>query len=183
MPCNCGKNKENTHFMGQGNSHIADPLQWGPILWKYLHGLAEKIGISGNSIVSTDQANYIETIITTLHLIIPCTDCQAHTASYISLNPFPSLKGLQGDQLRITVRNWLFNFHNNVRSSKGQQILMNTSDECVATYAGFFLSKSDYNIFVQSVAFAVRQGWVRIDNWRKWYSNSERLRIITNIVV
>ena len=43
MPCNCGKNKGTVYFMGQGNSNIADPLQWGPILWKYLHGLAEKI--------------------------------------------------------------------------------------------------------------------------------------------
>ena len=39
-------------------------------------------------------------------------------------------------------------------------------------------------MFIQSVAFAVRQGWVRVDNWRKWYSNSERLRILVgNIVI
>lgn len=182
MPCNCGKNKETVHFMGQGNSNIADPLQWGPILWKYLHGLAEKIGMTSN-IIDVDQANYIETIITTLHLIIPCTDCQAHTASYISLNPFPTLKGLHGEQLRSTVRNWLFDFHNAVRTIKGQPILLNLPGDCITQYAGFVLSKSDYTFFIQSVAFAVRQGWVRIDNWRKWYSNSERLRLITNIIV
>ena len=37
--------------------------------------------------------------------------------------------------------------------------------------------------FIQSVAAAVRQGWVRIEHWRKWYSNSERLRIISGNVV
>lgn len=182
MPCNCGKNKGTVHFMGQGNSNIADPLKWGPILWKYLHGLAEKIGMTSN-IIDVDQANYIETIITTLHLIIPCTDCQAHTASYISSNPFPSLKGLHGEQLRSILRNWLFDFHNAVRISKGQPILLNLPGDCITQYAGFVLPKSDYMFFIQSVAFAVRQGWVRIDNWRKWYSNSERLRLITNIIV
>jgi len=182
MPCNCGKNKGTVHFMGQANSNIADPLQWGPILWKYLHGLAEKIGMTSN-IIDTDQANYMEAIITSLHLIIPCTECQAHTAFYISSNPFPSLKGLHGEQLRSTVRNWLFNFHNAVRISKGQQITLNTPEECIRLYTGVVLSKNDYMFFVQNVAFAVQQGWVRIDNWRKWYSNSERLRLITNIIV
>lgn len=177
MPCNCGK-KNIGHYT---EDQTADPLKWGPILWKYLHTLAEHVG-SGNSIVDTDQANYMETIITSLHLIIPCKDCQAHTASYVTSNPI-SLKGLQGEPLRRTVRNWLFNFHNSVRSTKHQSIMTST-EECVQMYSGMVISKNDYQYFIQSVAFAIRQGWVKVNDWRKWYSNSERLRLITgNIVV
>jgi hypothetical protein len=184
MGCGCGKKNGTVHFMGQGNSNPADPTEWGPILWKYLHCLAEKTGMSGNVIVDVDQANYIETIITSLHLILPCTECQQHAAAYISANPFPSLKGLMGDHLRSTVRNWLFGFHNSVRTRNGQPIMLNSPEECATIYAGCFIPKCEYTLFVQSVAFAVRQGWVRVDNWRKWYSNSERLRIISgNIVV
>jgi hypothetical protein len=40
-----------------------DPPEWGPILWKYMHCLAEKLGTSGNAIVDTDQANYMEPLI------------------------------------------------------------------------------------------------------------------------
>lgn len=184
MPCSCGKKKGTVYFMGKENTNIADPVEWGPIVWKYLHCLAEKLGHSGSTIIETDQANYIETIITTLHLILPCTECQAHTAAYIHNNPLPSLKGLYGNQLRSTVRNWLFNFHNHVRRIKNQSIIINTSDECAAHYVGCFVPKCEYTIIIQSVAFAVRQAWVRIDNWRKWYSNSERLRILVgNIVI
>lgn len=46
-----------------------------------------------------------------------------------------------------------------------------------------FVPKCEYTLFVQNVAYAVRQGWVRVDNWRKWYSTSEKVRIITGNVV
>lgn len=176
MPCNCKKTM--TAFI-QDN---IDSVDWGPILWKYLHCLSENIGISGNSIVDTDQANYMETLITTLHLILPCKECQGHTASYIALTPF-HVKGMHGDTLRNTVRGWLFMFHNHVRTIKGQPIEINTLEEYSAIYRGNVISKSEYAFIVQSVASAVRQGFVRIDHWRKWYSNSERLRIISGNVV
>ena len=179
MPCNCGK-KNIGHYT---EDQSTDPLKWGPILWKYLHILAEHLGFSGNSIVDTDQANYMETIISSLHLIIPCKDCQSHTAEYINYNPLPSLKGLQGEPLRRTVGNWLFYFHNNVRSMKQQQSMLYTPEECVTMYSGMVLSNNEYQFFIQSVAFAIRQGWVRVNDWRKWYSNSERLRLITGNVV
>jgi len=171
MPCNCKK----TNTVLQDTT---DPLQWGPILWKYLHSLAEHLGFSGNSIVDTDQANYMETVMTTLHSIIPCKECQAHTASYIAANPF-QIKGLQGEILRTTARDWLFQFHNNVRIMKNQTPM--TMEEYVLL--SMSISKSDYAFFVQTVASSIRQGVVRIDNWRKWYSNSERLRIIAGNVV
>jgi hypothetical protein len=185
MPCGCGKKQTGTvHFMGKEASSAPDPEEWGPILWKYLHSLAEKIGTSGNPIVDADQANYTETLISTLHLILPCPECQEHTASYISSNPFPSLKGLTSETLRNTVRDWLFNFHNAVRTRKGQSIMISTSQACASAYTGSFIPKCEYNLFIQNVAYAVRQNWVRVDNWRKWYSNSERLRILAgNIVI
>lgn len=184
MPCGCGKKNGTVHFMGPEKNNTADPLEWGPILWKYLHCTAEKIGLSGNIVMDTDQANYLETLLSTLHLILPCTECQEHAANYISSNPVPTLKGLQGETLRSTVRTWLFNFHNSVRNRKGQGIMIANVNDCISHYSGCFLPKCEYTLFIQSVAFAVRQGWVRVDNWKKWYSNSERLRlIIGNIVV
>jgi hypothetical protein len=184
MPCGCGKKRTGTvHFMGQTSSDTPLPEEWGPIVWKYLHCLTEKIGFGG-SMSDADQANYMEHIITNLHLVIPCPECQVHASSYIHSNPLPPLKGLGGEQLRSTVRNWLFRFHNAVRDRVGQPIMLNSAEECIGHYSACFIPKCEYNMFVQNVAYAVRQGWVRVDNWRKWYSTSEKLRIITgNIVV
>ena len=184
MPCGCGKKRTGTvHFMGHTGADTPDPTEWGPIVWKYVHTLAEKIGFSGSIITDNDQAQYMETLINTLHHIIPCPECQSHTASYISSNPLPSLKGLRGEQLRNTVRNWLFNFHNQVRKMKGQSIVIATPEGCHQYYSGNFVPSCEYNLFVQNVAYAVRHGWVRVDNWRKWYSNSEKLRLITGNVI
>ena len=183
MGCGCGrKNGAPLQMMGPDKQ----PLyldEWGPILWKYLHCLAEKMGTSGNSIVDTDQANYMETLLTMLPQVIPCTECQGHAAGYVAQHPVPSLKGLYREELRNTVRGWLFMFHNAVRERKQQPILVNTIEECSAAYQNCSLAKCDYSNFIQSVAAAVRQGWVRIEHWRKWYSNSERLRIISGNVV
>jgi hypothetical protein len=185
MGCGCGKKRTGTvHFMGQTSGDTPDPEEWGPIVWKYLHCLTEKVGFSGNILVDADQANYMEVLINSINLVIPCPECQAHATTYISNNRIQSLKGLQGETLRNTVRNWLFHFHNHVRAVKGQPIMLNSPEECISTYAGCFLPKCEYQLFVQNVAYAVRQNWVRLDNWKKWYSASEKLRIlIGNIVV
>jgi hypothetical protein len=99
----------------------------------------------------------------------------------MSVFPLPSLKGLYGDTLRHTARQWLFDFHNNVRQRKEQPILFTQAEECIAAYQGKHLSKADYQRFVQTVASAVRQGWIRMDPWRKWFSHSEKLRILSGV--
>lgn len=185
MPCGCGKKNSGTvHFMGQVSTDIPDPVEWGPILWKYLHCLAEKIGTSGNPLMDNDHAGYMEILIGNLHQIIPCPECQSHASLYISNNPLPILRGMKGDILRETVRLWLFNFHNHVRTIKGQPIIVNSVEASRNLYLGCFVPKCEYTLFVQNVGYAVRQNWVKIDIWRKWYSTSEKIRIhIGNVVI
>jgi hypothetical protein len=185
MPCGCGKkNTATIHFMGQAATDTPDPVTWGPLIWKYLHCLAEKVGSSGNIIVDNDHAVFMEILIGTLHQVIPCPECQAHASSYISQNPLPSLKGLKGDDLRNTLREWLFTFHNHVRTTKGQPIIINTLEGCKSHYAGCFMPKCEYTQIIQTVAYAVKQNWVKIDVWRKWYSTSEKIRLqLGNIII
>jgi hypothetical protein len=184
MPCGCGKKNTGTvHFMGQVSTDTPDPIEWGPIVWKYLHCLTEKIGHSGNPLMDNDQAGYMEILVGTLHQVIPCPECQAHAAEYISSNPLPILRGLKSDVLRETLRLWLFNFHNHVRTSKGQPIIVHSLEACRDLYRGCFVPKCEYTLFVQNVAYAVRQNWVRVDIWRKWYSTSEKVRLQTGNVI
>ena len=183
MGCGCGKRNGSVAAPVLQSDQLLAPTEWGPILWKYLHCIAERIGASGNKIIDTDQANYTDTLLTMLPLIIPCTECQAHAATYLAANPLPPLMGLYGTDLQQTVRTWLFTFHNAVRALKGQPIVITTVEECKAAYVNASVAKCEYTTFIQSVAAAVRQGWVRIENWRKWYSNSERIRIITGNII
>ncbi len=181
MGCGCGKKKGPTiHFMGQGNGQQADPEEWGPIMWRYLHCLIQRIGHSGNAIMDTDQANYLEYMLQNLSAVLPCQECQAHASQYISHNHVPQLRGLYGENLRRTAQTWLFNFHNAVRSQKGQPIQINNLEELEAEYNECFVPQCEFSLLTQSVAFAVRHGWVRVDTWRKWYNYSERMKVLVS---
>lgn len=189
MGCNCGRKRQASDaaaaFEASLNREInpLDPPEWGPILWKYLHCLAERMGTSGSSMMDTDQANYMETLLTLLPQIVPCTECQGHATEYLAAHPVPPLKGLYGSTLRSTTRTWLFEFHQAVRIRKGQPLMLQQPEECEALYAHATIDKREYASVVQSVAAAIRQGWVRMDHWRKWYSHSERMRILSGSVI
>lgn len=186
MGCGCGKKAvvAPTPLMGKDTNEMLQPSEWGPILWKMLHCIAERMGNTGSTIIDTDQANYFETVLTMLPVIIPCQECQGHAKAYLADHPVPTLRGLYGQNLRSTAREWLFQFHQAVRVANDQPIIVPTVEECSALYQGCMMQKCEYTVLVQTVAAAVRLGWVPIEQWRKWYSNVERLRIIAgNMIV
>ena len=189
MSCGCGKLKNGSidAAMLRESTRLLLSTEWGPILWKYLHIIAEKIGHTGSKLIDTDQANYVRTLITMLPSILPCPDCQNHSETYLAANPFPSLKDTYGAAMRDSVRTWLFLFHNSVRVSKGQEPI-DSIDFC-EQYGQMYLSSADYTRLVQCIIAATKQQsatklqWVRIDQWKKWYSASERLRLLMGNVV
>ena len=180
MGCGCGKKTgSSVYFMGKNGEVRADPEEWGPILWKLLHCLANKIGDSGSSIIDTDQATYVEFVLITLPNIIPCKECQEHARNYIAINNVPNLKGHYRGNLKQIVKQWLFTFHNTVRSLKGQEITVKTLEEYTKIYENCVIQQCEYNILTQNIAYAIRQNWVKIDAWRKWYNFIERLRMLS----
>lgn len=184
MSCACGKRKNGTTdaAMEREANQLLLPTQWGPIMWKLLHVTAEKIGQSGSTITDNDQANYVKIMITMLPSILPCRDCQSHAEAYLSVNPFPLLKDLYGIVLRTTVRSWLYAFHNHVRTMKGQDIII-SEEECSTRYGQEYVSKVDYSTLITCIVAATRQQWVKLDQWKKWYSAVERLRLLTGSIV
>ena len=184
MSCGCGKRKNGTTdaAIEREANQLLLPTQWGPIMWRLLHIIAEKIGQSGSKLMDADQANYVKTIITMLPNVLPCGDCQAHAKTYLSVNPFPELINLYGRDLSNAVRVWLFMFHNHVRVMKGHTPLA-TAEECQLIYEHERLSLADYTVLIDCITAATRQLWVKLDQWKKWYSALERLRLLTGTIV
>jgi len=176
--CNCGKRSDpslNIDMYMQLNP--IDPVEWGPILWKYLHSISERIGQSGSDSIDFDEATYFENMIQLLPKILPCQECQNHARTYLQEeNPLPSLHDKKGSTLRNTARQWLFDFHNAVRQKKGQPIIVNTLEEYSTLYTTSFISQAEYSKFIEAVAAAARINWVRLEDWRIWYNFSERIR-------
>lgn len=182
MGCSCN-NRANPELALrlQVENSLYDPVEWGPIVWRYLHSLTERLGVSGQD---NNEAQYIQTMLRMLPQIIPCRECQQHAREYIKLHPVPLLINLRGETLRRTVREWLFTFHTAVRTRKGQPVIISTIEECMALYTNSTISSAEYTKFIQGVAYASRKGWVKLENWRKWYNYSERLRqMLGNVIV
>jgi hypothetical protein len=184
MSCACGRKKNGTTdaAMEREANQLLLPTQWGPIMWKLLHVITEKIGQSGSNITDMDQANYVKTMITMLPSILPCADCQAHAEIYLAANPFPVLKNLYGPMLQHPIRTWLYTFHNHVRTMKGQDIIVSL-EECSTLYGQTYVSKAEYTTLIECIVAATRQLWVKLDQWKKWYSVMERLRLLTGTIV
>tara|TARA_X000000950_G_scaffold280116_1_gene374076 strand:- start:1131 stop:1571 length:441 start_codon:yes stop_codon:yes gene_type:complete len=84
---------------------------WGPKLWYVLHAIAELYD-------PKDCAEYTAFYYRSLVLIIPCSECRAHTKDYIKSRP-PNFKS------RRSLRIWTYNFHNYVNNqlNKGTLVL------------------------------------------------------------
>jgi hypothetical protein len=120
-----------------------------------------------------------------LPFILPCRICQEHAAEYIAAHPIPDtiMTQQQGETLRTTARQWLFDFHTAVRAQNNQSIMVATIEECQQLYQGTFLTNDEYSQFIQAVADAMRYQWIRLENWRKWYNYSENMRMLLGNIV
>ena len=65
---------------------------------------------------------------------------------------------------------------------KGQNIII-SEEECSVLYGQEYVSKVDYNTLIGCIVAATRQQWVKLDQWKKWYSAVERLRLLTGSIV
>lgn len=174
----CGCNNKSAPRIISLVPDIKDPPIWGPILWKYFHSIAERLGYAQTSAINIEQVNYFISMLRYLSVIIPCRICQGHARDYIAAHPIPVdlLEQRQGESLRATARQWLFDFHTAVRIQNQQSVQVATIEECKQLYQGSSITNEEYSKFIKAVASAVNVNWVRLENWRKWYYYSEKLR-------
>ena len=174
MGCGCGKNKSGVVLIG-ADSADGNPDTWGPALWTILHIIAERIGNGGMDI---DQARDIGTLIPLLPTILPCATCQTHMRNYLTLHPFVT-SGLIGIPLQTYIRTWLLDFHNTVRTSKGQPIEITTLEQLSVLYGTEKIQECQLKSFMSNVIYGVRHNLVKMDVWKRWNSIFQRLKVLT----
>ena len=174
MPCGCGKKKGANIVFDELANASGDPLVWGPALWSILHILAAHIGHQG---MDLDQARDIQVLVTMLPQIIPCTECQGHSKTYLAANPFEPVKNV--DTLSVYVKTWLLTFHNAVRTQKGQPIEITTLEELDALYENETIQKCQLNSVAANVSYGIRNGFVKADAWKRWFTILNRLKVMS----
>jgi hypothetical protein len=96
-----------------------DTKEWGPRLWFILHTFAEQLGKQRQAkekLLEYEEAIHMDLLLKNLYKILPCNNCKKHAKDFILQNPL-NIKNIKGQQLRETVREWLWKFHLNASSN------------------------------------------------------------------
>ena len=183
MPCTaCSKGSRGVGIPTIVSDILTPPDKniWGPAFWQSLHIFAEHIGRLENYLVQIDQARLFEQILGLLPKVIPCPECQQHSALYLQQNARDWQK-LRNEELRAAVRTYLWKFHNTVRAQVGQPIIINSPEECQSIYASFQYSDAIANKIKDNVSSGIRLGTVKLDNWKRWFILFNQLRILSGV--
>ncbi len=106
--------------------------EWGPALWGLLHMLAEKSG-RGTGVVRwmgrgpmqlchAEERRLWANVFSSLRTSLPCPVCKQHYLEYMRTNPPDSILRMPGPEWATALRQWLWTFHNAVRTQKGQAV-------------------------------------------------------------
>ena len=177
MGCGCGKKKALAAAIVAGS--VVDSIdadEWGPVYWKILHCLSVRIGMIGDVISDTDHARAMEYLVGHLGEVIPCDECQGHARTYIEAHPIRWI-GLRGMTLRVAVETWIMDFHNDVRSRKGQEIEVADLAAYEATYDGCTIIECEMEVITRAAKYAIDHNIVRPANWKRWMTEFRKLRL------
>lgn len=106
---------------------------WGPLLWRLLHGMAECVGNQATPLLATDEVNELIFCLRDLEMIMPCAKCRAHYRTWRKDHPLETLAPLRGPAFREAVRLWLYQLHENVNKDREVDSTV-TLEDCPGLY-------------------------------------------------
>ena len=146
--------------------------EWGPVLWKIFHILAEKSGQQTISMMKEDEKRAWPLFIKAIPLMIPCPQCRDHFSSYLETNPFtlPSDYKL----FHAYVRTWFHNFHEAVNSRLGKPRF--PFDELAKQYSDASPIKTLISDMDKIQKITIQAGIVTLGSWNNWLKHFKMLR-------
>jgi len=91
--------------------------EWGPPLWKVLHGLAEHLGKVLPPLMSSDEAREIYFFLKFIDGIMPCAACQSHYRLWKKQRSLEGVPHLRREELKDFVKRWLYDLHEAVNTT------------------------------------------------------------------
>jgi hypothetical protein len=142
--------------------------EWGPLLWKILHSLAEKVG-SKSFDEERREWNRLLTLTTD---ILPCTVCKAHYKEVIKANPIAPVLKMTPTEARLFLRTWLWTLHNEINVGNGKPEL--PFDELPALYGETDIRDTYWRLEPVMKVAIIKSG-VGYIAWQKWVASCKML--------
>lgn len=153
MPCACKHKPLN----------VPDNVEWGPVFWALLHGLAERAGSAPMPGLQGDEIRAWQGLLTHLPKTLPCEDCKTHLQHYILANPIEVPDVFS--ELKPYVRMWLYNLHNNVDIRLGKPTFL--YEDLNSEYGAVPL-RNQYEVLQVLIKRAVQGSAVPLLSWNNW---------------
>ena len=95
-----------------------DASEWGPILWRILHGIAERSGRVLSVLSQGDERRALIRIMNSLVKVIPCPSCKEHYEVYLKEHPVnKAIMDTPYRDLQAYMKKWFWELHNWVNES------------------------------------------------------------------
>ena len=117
---------------------MANPNEWGPILWKIVHICSVNLGKERNSLLQKDQINYYNNFTKQIGFILPCKVCRKHFYDYALKHK----KSVEYDELKEYSIQYFLNLHNEVNKEKDKPIFTRDDYQIYTTYRTSDLNSS-----------------------------------------
>ncbi len=148
---------------------------WGPYLWTFLHGTAEKLGRQSSEIMASDEAREITLVLRGVEHVMPCEKCRKHYHDYLKKNPIDEFPQKRGEHLRQAVRVWLWRLHEAVNERNNAPSFL--IEQLTPTYQTAAISDA-YSTFSSVVNRAVAGGLVSSEQVKSFRRHVSFLRAI-----
>ena len=155
------------HLMAQQQALLQSPqtAEWGPCLWRILHALAEKTGVKDVRMHSEEEKRCWLNLFNSLKGGMPCPLCRQHYRTYLMHNSIEDVFASKGEERRVKLRKWLWQFHNSVRTDKAQPVDV-TLEKIQEMYTGYEIAQytSDRGVLIEHMRRGMFQRWLIRDD-------------------
>ena len=146
--------------------------EWGPILWRLLHGLADKYGQVITPLFKQEEDIAWYKLILETQKILPCKECKAHYATYLVANNPSILKSLSNENKGIWIQTFFWKLHNEIDLDNNKPIL--DFDKLHSLYKNVnFIFEIKHFEKLLNIVFQYNE--VTIMSWQNWMVQFRKL--------
>jgi hypothetical protein len=95
---------------------MANPSEWGPLLWKIIHSINQKLGNQTNNLLQKDEMNYYNNFTKQIGFVLPCKVCKKHYYDYAIKNK----KNIEYYDFKDYAINYYFSLQNEINQEKNK---------------------------------------------------------------
>lgn len=143
--------------------------EWGPILWKILHILAERFGNQTHKFIQEEETTIWKKLLRDIVHILPCMACKKHYSEYYkrcskNCNNLLSLPYIERKNI---IKTFLYNLHEeiNIENKKTSTI---TFEDLEILYPLDTLIVNEIDIFNTILVRSIRQNLVSTEYFVQW---------------